>query len=134
MVRCCCCVLLHLLLLVFIVNILFLFSPVTCVESDGSNIVELWQAQDFHFQVLVVFDLSLKLRQLGVLLHELLNIRLTVLLPDGVDALPGGSGGELLQCSCHLLQHRKHIGRVWCWNRNILNSVQPSSRIVETSS
>ena len=81
-------VVVYCLLSVHLDCLLVLLSAATCVQRDGSNVVELGQPHDLHFQVLVVLDLGLKLRQLGVLLHELFQIRLAILLPDGVDALP----------------------------------------------
>lgn len=69
----------------------------TCVQGDWADIVELWQSIDLHLQLLVVLDLGLILRQLGVLLVELHQVILSVLFPDWVIAR------ESVQGSSHLL-------------------------------
>ena len=79
-----------------------IYSPYTIkaptgIERDGAHVVVLLLRGDLSLHLFVVLDLSLKLAQSWLLLHEFCQLLVTVHAPDGVVVL------ELSKCCLYLL-------------------------------
>ena len=70
----------------------------TCVKGDRADVVVLGLGSELPLQLLVEEDLLLEFGQSRVLLHEFLQLRIAILLPDGAELR------EMLECALDVLE------------------------------